>query len=383
MQFKEVIGHNEIKTSLIHAVNEGRISHAQLFLGPEGSGNLAMALAYIQYIYCEDKREDDSCGACSSCKKIEQLTHPDLHFSFPFIKVGKDGETSDDFIKKFREAVIKNPFINLLNWYDYLGNQDKQGIISVKESVSIIKKLSLKSFEGGYKTYIIWMPEKLNTAAASKLLKTIEEPPEKTIILLVANDSEQILPTILSRTQLVKLAPLRDDEVSDGLIKEFEMEKQLAGNLAAMAEGNYFKARSLALHAGESNENFIVFRDWMRLCFKKDIKGVSSWVDSVSKIGRSKQKDFLKYALHLIRQCAMLNYGVDDLLTIKGEERVFMQKFAPFVNHENLEDYIALFNEARNHIDRNANARILFTDLSYRLLMILKSANSKIKKTAS
>lgn len=383
MQFKEVIGHDEIKTSLIHTVNEGRISHAQLFLGPEGSGNLAMALAYIQFVYCENKGAEDSCGTCSSCKKIEHLTHPDLHFSFPFIKVGKDGETSDDYIKKFREAVIKNPFINLLNWYDYLGNQDKQGIISVKESVSIIKKLSLKSFEGGYKTYIIWMPEKLNTAAASKLLKTIEEPPEKTIILLVANDSEQILPTILSRTQLVKLAPLRDDEVSDGLIKEFEMEKQLAGNLAAMAEGNYFKARSLALHAGESNENFIVFRDWMRLCFKKDIKGVSSWVDSVSKIGRSKQKDFLKYALHLIRQCAMLNYGVDDLLTIKGEERVFMQKFAPFVNNENLEDYIALFNEARNHIDRNANARILFTDLSYRLLMILKSANSKIKKTAS
>lgn len=381
MQFKEVIGHNEIKTSLIHAVNEGRISHAQLFLGPEGSGNLAMALAYVQYVYCENKGESDSCGICSSCKKIEQLSHPDLHFSFPFIKVGKDGETSDDYIKKFREAIIKNPFINLLNWYDYLGNQDKQGIISVKESVLIIKKLSLKSFEGGYKTYIIWMPEKLNNAAASKLLKTIEEPPDKTIIILVANDSEQILPTILSRTQLVKLAPLHDNEVAEGLISEFEMEQQLAENLAAMAEGNFFKARSLALQSGESNENFIVFREWMRLCFKKDIKGVSKWVDEISKIGRAKQKDFLKYALHLIRQCSLLNYGVDDLLTIKGDERVFMQKFAPFVNHLNLEDYISLFNEARNHIDRNANARILFTDLSYRLLMILKSANQELKKT--
>jgi DNA polymerase-3 subunit delta' len=375
MLFKEIIGHTEIKSKLIHSVNEGRISHAQLFLGPEGSGNLAIALAYVQFIYCENKEENDSCGVCPSCRKIKNLTHPDLHFSFPFIKSGKEGETSDNFITEFRKAIIENPYINLLNWYDYLGNQDKQGIISVKESELINKKLSLKSFEGGYKTYIIWMPEKLHSSAANKLLKTIEEPPEKTLILLVANDSEQIIPTILSRTQLVKLARLNKEEIAEKLIEEFEKESQLAANLASMSEGNYFLARSLALKSGENNENFLLFRDWMRLCFKKDIKGVSTWVDDLSRIGRARQKDFLKYALHLIRQCSLANYDVEELVTLEGDERVFMQKFAPFINHLNLENYISLFNEARNHIDRNANGKILFTDLSYSVLILLKEAN--------
>jgi len=380
MLFNEVIGHKELKKSLIQSVNDGRISHAQLFLGGEGSGNLAMALAYIQYIYCENKGHEDACGECSSCKKIQHLTHPDLHFSFPIIKTGKEGETADAFIKEFREAVLENPYINLLSWYEYLGNQNKQGIISVAESNHIIKKLSLKSFEGGFKSYLIWMPEKLNLPAANKLLKTIEEPPDKTLIILVANDSEQIISTILSRTQLVKLSRLEDEEVAAGLIKEFETEHQLAANLASMSEGNYFQARSLALQAGESNENFIFFRDWMRLCFKKDIKGVNGWVDEMSKTGRSRQKDFLKYALHLIRQCALNNYNIEELVTLKGDERVFMQNFAPFVNHLNLEEYINLFTEARAHIDRNANAKILFTDLSYQTLVLLKAANNLRKQ---
>jgi DNA polymerase-3 subunit delta' len=380
MLFKEVIGHKELKKSLIQSVNDGRISHAQLFLGGEGSGNLAMALAYIQYIYCENRGLEDSCGECSSCKKIRHLAHPDLHFSFPIIKAGKEGETADAFIKEFREALIDNPYINLLSWYEYLGNQNKQGIISVAESNHIIKKLSLKSFEGGFKSYLIWMPEKLNSPAANKLLKTIEEPPDKTLIILVANDSEQIISTILSRTQLVKLSRLEDEEVAAGLIEEFETEHQLAANLASMSEGNYFQARSLALQAGESNENFIFFRDWMRLCFKKDIKGVNGWVDEISKTGRSRQKDFLKYALHLIRQCALNNYNIDDLVTLKGDERVFMQNFAPFVNHLNLEEYINLFTDARAHIDRNANAKILFTDLSYQTLVLLKAANNLRKE---
>ena len=169
------------------------------------------------------------------------------------------------------------------------------------------------------------------------------------------------------------------DKLEKGLIDEFETEHQLAGNLASMAEGNYFLARSMALKAGGNNENFIYFRDWMRLCFKKDVKGVSGWVDEISKIGRARQKDFLKYALHLLRQCALDNYGVEDLVTLKGDERVFMQKFAPYINHLNLEDYISLFNDARNHIDRNANAKILFTDISYRVLMYLKAAGQLIR----
>lgn len=381
MLFKEVIGHKDLKSQLIQSVKDGRISHAQLFLGAEGSGNLALALAYTQYIFCADRKEDDSCNECPSCNKIAKLVHPDLHFSFPFIRSGKDKETADTFVRQFREAVLANPYLNLLSWYESLGQQDKQGLINVNESQRIIEKLSLKSFEGGYKVYLIWMPEKLNGPAANKLLKTIEEPPNKTIIILVANDSEQIIPTILSRTQLTKLNRLDDLDLAQGLIDEFETENQLASNLAVMSEGNYNLARDLALHAGESNENFVLFRDWMRLCFKKDIKGVSKWVDSTARIGRVKQKDFLKYALHMVRQCALFNYGVEELVKIKGEERVFMQKFSPFINNENLEDYIELFTEARQNIDRNANAKILFTDLSYKLLVFLKAANQKIARS--
>jgi DNA polymerase-3 subunit delta' len=379
MLFSQVIGQHKLKSKLIQSVNEGRISHAQLFLGSEGSGNLALALAYIQFIYCKNKQENDACGECASCHKIKHLSHPDLHFSFPFIK-SRDADLADNYISVFREAVLDNPYINLLNWYEQLGHQDKQGIIPVSESNRIIKKLSLKSFEGGYKTYLIWMPERLHGSAANKLLKTIEEPPDKTIILLVANDSEQLLPTILSRTQLVKLNRLQNEEVSSALTNEFETTQELADNLASMTEGNYTMARSLALSAGESNNNFIHFRDWMRNCFKKDIKGVAKWVDEISKIGRAHQKDFLKYAMHLIRQCALNNYKAEELVTIKGDERVFMQKFAPFVNHINLLQYIELFNEAINHIDRNANAKILFTDLSYQILILLKEANQLIKK---
>ena len=372
MLFRSVIGHQEIKDKLIKSIKNGRISHAQLFLGPEGSGNLAMALAYVQYLFCEDRKEDDSCGVCSSCLKISKLAHPDLHFSFPFIAKKKD-DISNNYIDPFREAVLDNPYLNQINWYSQLGEEKKQGIINVAESAEISKKLSLKAYEGGYKVSLIWTSENLNISAANKLLKLLEEPPDKTVIILVANESERMLKTILSRTQLVKIPRLSNEEITNGLIDKFEMEHDLAENLAAMSDGNYFMARENALNVGSSNENFELFRDWMRLCFKKDIKGVTQWVQKVAVIGREKQKHFLTYGLHLIRQCAVLNYGAENLVNMGGDERVFMQKFSPFITHQNLKDYISAFDLAYQHIQRNANPRILFTDLSFEVLIMLNS----------
>lgn len=372
MLFRSVIGHKYIKDKLIKAVKIGRISHAQLFLGPEGSGNLAMALAYVQYLFCEDRNEDDSCGVCPSCLKNSKLAHPDLHFSFPFIAKKKE-DISSNYINQFRDAVLKDPYLNLMKWYAELGEEKKQGIINVYESAEVSKKLSLKSYEGGYKVSLIWMSENLNIPAANKLLKILEEPPDKTVIILVANEPEKMLKTILSRTQLMKIPRLSNEEITNGLINNFEMEHDLAENLAAMSDGNYLIARENALNVGSSNENFELFKDWMRLCFKKDIKGVTLWVQKTATIGREKQKHFLTYGLHLIRQCAVLNYGAENLVNMGGDERVFMQKFSPFITHKNLQEYISAFNLAYQHIQRNANPRILFTDLSFEVLIMLNS----------
>jgi len=372
MLFRSVIGHQDIKSKLIQTVKNGRISHAQLFLGSEGSGNLAMALAYVHYLFCEDRKDDDSCGVCPSCLKNAKMVHPDVHFSFPFITKGPK-DFSNNYIEPFREAVLADPYLNLIKWYAKLGEEKKQGIINVAESAEISKKLSLKAYEGGYKVSLIWMPENFIIAAANKLLKILEEPPDNTVIILVAHEPEKMLKTILSRTQLVLIPRLSDLEVTQGLISKFEMESELAANLAAVSDGNYFMARESALNAQSINENFELFRDWMRLCFKKDIKGVTGWVQNIATIGREKQKHFLNYGLHLVRQCAVLNYGVENLVNMGGDERVFMQQFAPFVTHDNLQQYIETFNLAHQHIQRNANPRILFTDLSFEVLVMLNS----------
>lgn len=370
MLFKTVIGHQLIKEKLIGSIQQGRIGHAQLFLGAEGSGNLAMALAYLQYLFCHNPQEKDACGVCPSCLKAEKLVHPDIHFSFPFFaKNNKD--FANNYVDTFREAVLNDPYLSAFSWFTTLGSESKQGLINVMESSEISRKLQLKSYEGGFKAALIWLPEYLNIQAANKLLKLLEEPPDHTVILLVTSKHEQLIPTLRSRTQLVKLPRLTNLEIKNGLIRKFEMEHELAENLAAISDGNFFIAQEQAKNLSDQNENFLLFREWMRFCFKKDIKGVSQWVQKIGAMGRERQKHFLAYALHLTRQCALLNYDSESLVTMGGEERVFMYKFAPFVTHINLQQYVENYNLAILHIERNANPRILFTDLSFQILVLL------------
>ena len=246
MQFQNVIGQQEVKERLLHALSEGRVSHAQLFLGPEGSGNLALALAYGQYLLCENRTPEDSCGACPSCVKCTRMVHPDFTYTFPMSPSVKDKtKICLDCIADFRDAVIANPYLSYNEWVTAMDAENKQGSINVDEAGDIVRRLGLKSVEGGYKICLIWFPDSLNASAANKLLKIIEEPPEQTLFLLVAGNHEEILPTISSRTQLVKVFSLTDEELTKALVERHKLPAAEARRIAHLAGGNYDEARRL------------------------------------------------------------------------------------------------------------------------------------------
>jgi len=375
MQFKDIIGHNDVKTRLISSVQEGRISHAQLFLGAEGSGNLPMAIAYSQYIACENKSDTDSCGNCSSCVKFEKLVHPDLHFVFPVAtnKTIKKDPTSAKFISNWREIILeKKGYLSLTNWQEEIETENKQLLIPKDESVEILKTLSLKTYEAEYKTMIIWFPEKFNTASANKLLKIIEEPPNKTLFILVAHDSEQIIPTILSRTQLVKVDKILDKELNQALVKKYNLSEKQASDITQFSDGNFIAAKKLIEQSSSEEYFYGLFTKWMRMGFKGDVSGLISYSDEISKIGREKQKQFLNYSLHIFRESLIRNYADDSLNRVSSSENQFLEKFAPYIHGANCIDIISLFNDAIYHVERNANPKILFLDVSLKLTKLLR-----------
>ncbi|MDC0339125.1 DNA polymerase III subunit delta' [Flavobacteriales bacterium] len=373
MQFKNIIAHEAEKKHLIHTVQENRISHAQMFLGPSGSGTVPMAIAYAQYILCQNKQDNDSCGACASCAKIQKHNHPDLHFSFP-IHLSKEKHVyiSDNVLGVWREILDENPYFGIEDWNLKLGNENKQGVIGKEESQKIISKLSLKSFEGGYKILIMWLPELMNGQASNKLLKFIEEPPHKTVFLLVAEDQEQIIATIRSRTQIVKLPRLKEKAIATYL----ETEKEISANdsviIAHLAEGDVGKAIHLITEQTEANFNFENFVNWMRLCYQRNIAKSIDWVDLIAVVGRENQKSFLKFCLNMFRQCIVGHYAGNELVVLTDEQNTFLSKFSPFINSKNIVGLTEAFNEAYYHIERNASAKILFLDLSLKTFSLLQ-----------
>lgn len=377
MQFKNIIGHAEVKKRLINSVKEGRISHAQLFLGEEGSGNLPMAIAYAQYIACENKGENDSCGECSSCIKYQKLAHPDLHFVFPVAtnKEVKKDPVSANYIGEWRNLNLeKGSYISLAQLQDKLETENKQLLISKNESAEILKALSLKTYEGEYKVMVIWYPEKFNNASANKLLKIIEEPPAKTLFLLVAHDAEQIIKTILSRTQLVKVGRIKEQELQNELESKFGLEPTTAHNIAQISDGNYIKAKQLIAHSDAEESYHKLFTTLMRSAFKGNVPGLIVWTEEIAKnsFGREKQKQFLKYGLHLFRESLITNYGDNSLNRVAQTEAKFLQNFAPYVHGANCIAIIELFNDAVYHIERNANPKILFLDVALKLTKLLR-----------
>ena len=369
MLFKEVIGHQEIKQKLIATVRDNRISHAQLFLGPEGSGNLAMALAYAQYISCLDRNENNSCGVCTSCVKYKKLIHPDLHFVFPVntTKEITNNPVSDDFIAEWRDIVLENPYLTLFQWYENIGIENKQGFISVNESKEIVKKLSMKAFESEYKVMVMWMPDKMHPAAANKLLKILEEPQGNTVFLLVTDNTENFLPTILSRTQIIKIPGIDEESLFNALKKKYNLTDEELRNAARLADGNYIRAIEYIERSEETKLNFDRFVQLMRLAYSRNMTGIYKWVEDVSVIGREKQKNFLIYALRLIHGNYLLNMENRDMVRLSTDELVFSEKFSSFINHDNAAEVTDELNKACLHIEANANTRIVFMDLALKL----------------
>ncbi len=371
MQFDKIIGQEETKAHLIHTVEEDRISHAQLFLGPEGSGTLPLAIAFAQYLLCSNRGEKDACGECPSCKKVQGYNHPDLHFSFP-IHLLKSVRTSNDALTEWREQLIEQPYFSLYQWNQKLGAENKQGVIGNDESLSIVKKIVLKSFEGGYKILIMWLPELMNATASNKLLKIIEEPPPKTLFLLVAESQENIITTILSRTQIVKIPKLKETELADHLEQRMGLSHNEGVNIAHLAEGNVCKALKLVSEQNETSFNLENFVTWMRLCYQRNIAKTIDWVDVISSAGRENQKNFLKFSLHMFRQCIVGHYADDQLVILTKDQKAFLSKFSPFINYKNIVGLTEQFNDAYYHIERNANPKILFLDLSLKVFALLK-----------
>ena len=371
MLFKNIIGQEQIKKHLIRSVKENRISHAQLFLGPEGCGKLALAIAYSQYICCEDKKDDDSCGVCRSCVKFEKLVHPDLHFLYPF-SATKDKPVSSSLLSEWRNLLIENKcYISLPDWYEAIGIENQQGIINANDCNDTIKTLSLKSYESEYKIMIIWMIEKLFHSAAPKLLKILEEPPDKTLFLLVCENHEQVINTILSRSQIIKIPRISDKELTLALTQRQELSPKRANEIVRIAEGNYKEAISLAVDLPDDN-SFEQLQKWMQFCYREKIVEIIDWIEKFSKAGREKQKTFLLNAIRVFRESILAGVGQTELIRSEGEERKVAINFSPFINSKNSVQIIKEFNDAIFHIERNANPKILFLDLSLKISELIK-----------
>ena len=384
MLFSEVIGQQEIKDRFVCSVKDQRIPHAQLLRGPEGIGKLALAIAYAQFICCENKKENDSCGICPSCVKYKKLAHPDLHFVFPIIKpTGKLSTVCDDFIGEFRETILRNPYFSVNDWYAVISGDAKQGMIYSNESQEIIRKLSLKTYESEYKIMIIWLPEKMHNTCANKLLKILEEPPEKTVFLMVSNESEQIITTILSRSQHVHVPRLNDDEIVAALLgnENLEVEPDEAKYAAHIANGSYLAALAVLNESDENKLNFERFVMVMRLAWqvgnKKDhasLKTLRKWSEDMAaaSVGRERQRNFLVYAQRMTRENFIKNIQQPELNYLTSFEDEFSRKFSVFINERNVEDLMSEFALAERHVDQNVNSKMVFFDLTLKIIMLLK-----------
>lgn len=369
MKFADVIGLDEIKQKLISSVHNGRISHAMMFISAEGTGGLPLALAYAQYLNCINRQENDSCGTCPSCHKIERLIHPDIHFSFPVIKKN-DHPVSDDFINEWRSALMENPYMGYFDWLGKMDAENKQGNIAVSECHAIIKKLSYKTFEGTYKIMIMWLPEYLGKNG-NTLLKIIEEPPDQTIFLFIAYNKNLILNTILSRTQQILLPPLQSSSISNRLIDTFNLEKEEAGKIAELSAGNYSEA--LRIYQSGKNDHSEEFIKWMRLCWANNAVEIYKWVIEFAPKGREYQKDFLLYGIRMIRETILLKNETSSLSHLNKDEMVFGKDFSLFMNTDVAYQIYEQLDKSYYYIERNANPRILFFNLSLQLNKILRN----------
>ena len=373
MFFKEVIGQNATKQRLIQSVKEERVSHAQLFAGPEGSGKLALAIAYAQFVVCTNRHENDSCGECPSCKKYRKLIHPDLHFVFPVIKTKKfEKPVSDNFLEDWRMMIGQNPYFNIDQWFEQIGVENAQGLIYAHQSEEIIRKLNLKSYESEYKVMIIWLPEKMHVACANKLLKMIEEPPVKTLFVLITENEEDIISTIRSRCQLIIVPPIDSASLEKAIIELPEAEGCDIRNIVHLARGNYGKALELLQPDEQTLFNLERFKELMRFSYGRKYSDLFKWVDQLAGIGREKQKSLLNYFLIILRENFIYNLKNRELSFMNDQEEDFSKRFSPFINERNIIELTEVFETAFAHIGMNGNPRIIFTDIGFKIVKLIR-----------
>lgn len=400
MQFKDIIGQQSIKEQLVQLVQQNRLSHALLFLGKEGSGALLLANAFAQYIVCTSAKKaaqksalglfgeelpsdngqlptaNDSCGTCPACIKADKLIHPDIHFSYPVItrKPG-DKPKSTDYISEWREFVCGYAYGNIYDWLQFIGADNKQGNITAAEVEDINHKLNLKGFESQYKILIMWMPEFLGKEG-NKLLKLIEEPPPDTLFIFVAEDESAILPTILSRTQLVKIPALTDDEIEEALITRGKVENNKARQIAGVCAGNYRESLQMLQHAEEDWQSLL--REWLNAIAKNNTAAQIKWIDEIARLGREKQKQFLRYFIHLLEQAVRVRM-IEESIGIKSpfsnmpeKEKDFAIRLNKLCTLSAQQAIITELDKATYYIERNAHAKMLFHALCIRLFHIIK-----------
>lgn len=371
MLFSDVIGLDTIKSHLISSTQQGRIPHAQLFVG---QGLLPIALAYAQAILCQHSENPQTCATMMS-----NLAHPDLHLVFPVATTEKikSNPVSSLFMEEWREFVINNPYGNLFQWLQTLGIENKQGQIGVAESHEIIKKLSLKAYQGGYKVMIIWYAEKMNTEAANKILKILEEPPHKTVFLLLCEDQSMLLDTIISRCQLLEIPLLSEEQIAQALVQRLDCNYEVARDCARQANGNYNTALEHFQNLNQNHPFEAWTIQWIRTAFKAKgnpavIHDLLVWSEQIATSGREVQKYFLEYCIEFFRQALLLNYEASSLVYLKTKLPGFdLKKFAPFVHGNNIIPIIEVLEEASYHIERNGNPKVIFSDLSFKLTRLL------------
>lgn len=399
MRFKDIIGQEAVKQKLIETVKDGRVSHAQLFLGKGVNGKFALALAYAQYLNCKNRSESDSCGECANCRKFQSMSHPDLFFSFPVNKksAGKKEEANENrseggvsssiksselistmFYKDWSEYLKQLRFYpELQSWYKKINIENKQGIINVAEARRLVQDLCFKPVEADYKVLIIWQPEKMNISASNVLLKFFEEPPQNTLIFMVADEKDQLLQTIQSRFQIVNIPKIEDIALQRFLEDHFpNRDGEMIQSVLALSNGDLHKAKTYMNEGMQMKDDFIQFQSWMRLCYKKgSLEGIKDFVEKIARIGRENQKHFLHYALRIFRESLLMNYGHESIVRLTPYEAEWLTKFAQFVHINNAPEMIEKVEKAINEVGRNASPAILFMKLSLDMSVLLKKTS--------
>lgn len=373
MYFEDIIGQSELKKHLIESVHKGIVPHARIFYGTEGVGKLPLAIAYARYLNCINSTQKDACGHCPSCSKFDKLAHPDLHFAFPmFQKRAEKLLVCDDYLPQWRSYLTENIYFTLSGWLQYINAKNAQGMIYAQESEEIIRKLNLKVYEAKYKIMIVWLPEKMNLECANKLLKLIEEPPARTVFLLISEDMDKVIPTIKSRCQPIYVKPIEQDAMVEAIIDRFSLSESDAISVAHIAKGSFSKAIDLIVADKDSQNMLNLFDKMMSAATSRNIKLIKKAADDLSKTGREAQKTFLIYSLRMFREYFVNNLNVPEIVYLNREEQKLSRQYSVAINEKNIETLANEFSLAHRQIEQNGNAKIIFLDLCLKLTMLLK-----------